>query len=82
MPKSIHTPRDELICGKIDAAEEIVKLATGSVPDAVRLLHLLASIRHDAERMEAKLASRKKEVVELEEDSCSACTFSRCPRES
>ena len=57
MPKTIYTPRDELICGKIDAANEIaIKLKS------VELVDLLAAIRFDAERMEQKLFQRKNQA--------------------
>ncbi len=57
MPKNIHTPRDELICGAIDRAEELVRSG-----DMVNLMYELGTIRNHAERMEAKLVSRKSEV--------------------
>jgi hypothetical protein len=57
MPKDIHTKREDLICGKIDLAQEIaVKLQN------VELLELLDSIRYDAVRMEQKLISRKQQA--------------------
>ncbi len=56
MPKTIHTPRDELVCGKLDALED--KLRDLGL---VELLYLAADIRRDCERMEAKLISRKEE---------------------
>jgi len=59
MPKNIFTPRDELVCGKIDRAEQIAK-SLGSL-DLIDLLH---DIRFDCERMEQKLISRKEEAKE------------------
>ena len=59
MPKNIFTPRDELVCGKIDKSEQIAK-SLGSL-DLVDLLH---DIRFDCERMEQKLISRKEEAEE------------------
>lgn len=62
MPKNIHTPRDELICGKIDVALEIA-----IKHQDIKLLDALVAIRSDAERMEAKLVSRKDEVAALQQ---------------
>lgn len=60
MPKTTWTPRDELVCGKLDRAYEIaVKF------ESIELIDLLADIRHDCERMEQKLISRKEEVARL-----------------
>ena len=59
MPKNIFTPRDELVCGKLDKAEQIAK-SLGSL-DLIDLLH---DIRFDCERMEQKLISRKEEAKE------------------
>lgn len=57
MPKTIHTPRDELICGAIDRAEDFVRER-----DLVNVMYELATIRSHAERMEAKLVTRKAEA--------------------
>ncbi len=57
MPKNIHTPRDELICGKLDRMMDIARDYNSC--DMAELIHL---IRHDAERMEQKLISRKQEA--------------------
>jgi len=57
MPKNIFTPRDELVCGKIDRAEQIAK-SLGSL-DLIDLLH---DIRFDCERMDQKLIFRKEEA--------------------
>lgn len=60
MSKTIWTPREQLVCGKLDLAEEIAcKL------ESIELLDLLKSIRYDCERMEQKLISRKEEVLQL-----------------
>jgi len=50
MTKNIFTKREDLICGKIDKAEEIVRQLQN-----IELLELLEEIRFDAERMEQKL---------------------------
>jgi hypothetical protein len=60
MPKTIHTPRDELVCGKLDALEDKLR-GLG----LVELLYLSSDIRRDCERMEAKLISRKEEVERM-----------------
>ena len=60
MPKTINTPREELICGKLDLLTEAV--IEGRKFDAI---DLIGYIRDDAERMEYKLISRKQEVREL-----------------
>ena len=60
MPKTIHTPRDELVCGKLDALEDKLREL-----GLVELLYLAADIRHDCERMEAKLISRKEEAERM-----------------
>ncbi len=61
MPKTVWTPRDELVCGKLDRAYEIAIRF-----ESIELLDLLADIRHDCERMEQKLISRKEEVARLQ----------------
>lgn len=63
MPKTVWTPRDELVCGKLDRACEIAIRF-----ESIELLDLLADIRHDCERMEQKLISRKEEVARLQAD--------------
>ena len=59
MPKNIFTPRDELVCGKIDRAETIAVSL-----ENIELIDLLHDIRFDCERMEQKLISRKEEAKE------------------
>lgn len=59
MPKTIHTPRDELICGKVDRALELLHEIECGKPAITELAFILYAIQHDAERMEAKLISRK-----------------------
>ena len=60
MSKNIFTPRDELVCGKIDAAFELaIKL------ESVELIDLLGAIRYDCERMEQALIRRKIEVESM-----------------
>jgi len=56
MSKNVFTKREDLICGKIDLAQEIALTYQD-----VNLLELLSHIREDAEKMERKLISRKKE---------------------
>jgi hypothetical protein len=68
--KTIFTPRDELVCGKLDKIQtELQKL--GAIPDIkyriARLLYTLNEIRYDCERMESKLIERKVEVKKLED---------------
>lgn len=58
MPKTINTPREELICGKLDLLTDLIK--EGNKVDAI---YLIEDIRHDAERMEAKLIIRKQEAL-------------------
>lgn len=58
MPKTITTPRDELICGKLDLLTDLIK--SGNVVDAI---YLIDDIRFDAQRMEAKLIIRKQEAL-------------------
>lgn len=64
MPKTIYSPRDELICGKIDMAME-----RAVHHQDIKLIDILMAIRSDAERMEAKLVSRKDEVERLTKES-------------
>lgn len=61
MPKNIFTPREELVCGKIDKAEEIARTLK-----SVELIYLLDDIRQDCQRMEAKLILRKEEALKNE----------------
>lgn len=60
MPKNIHTPREELICGKLDLLTKAIQNN-----DLITALDLIPDIRYDAERMESKLILRKQEVREL-----------------
>jgi len=62
MSKDIYTKREDLICGKLDRLAEIA-ISWNSIT----AVDLIASIRNDCERMEAKLAERKNEVEELKE---------------
>ena len=57
MPKNIHTPREDLICGKLDLLTEAI--IDGRKVDAIDLVN---DIRNDAQRMEAKLIIRKQEA--------------------
>jgi len=65
MPKTVWTPRDELVCGKLDRACEIAIRF-----ESIELLDLLADIRHDCERMEQKLISRKEQVKAMKKQYC------------
>lgn len=51
MPKTIFTPRDELVCGKID-------ILMGMLTTAEQI-YVLQDIQHDCVRMEAALIARK-----------------------
>lgn len=76
MPKTINSPRHELLCGKVEEAIEILeqlnKFATNSKiePKLVDLYELLVNIKHDGQRMEHKLALRKGQVRELRTALC------------
>lgn len=65
MPKTIHTPRDELICGKLDKARELVAKIETLNEGYVDLIHILFEIEQDAQRMENALIRRKYEVESL-----------------
>ena len=65
MPKTIYTPRDELICGKIDRAMDLLLQIEKGGTGYVDMVQTLADIRNDAERMEAALVRRKDEVEAL-----------------
>lgn len=57
MPKTVFSKREDLICGKLDLAnEEAIKL------QSFVLIDLINEIRHDAERMEQKLIYRKNQI--------------------
>jgi len=60
MPKNINTPREELICGKLDYLTKAVIAG-----DKFTAIDLINSIRIDAEKMEQKLIMRKHEVEAL-----------------
>lgn len=60
MPKTVNTPREELICGKLDALIQAIL-----DEDKFLCIDLVGYIRDDAERMEQKLILRKHEVKEL-----------------
>lgn len=60
MSKNQFTPREELICGKLDLLFDLI--VNG---DRIKAIDILSDIRHDAERMEQKLISRKQEVNDL-----------------
>ncbi len=58
MPKTINTPREELICGKLDLLTDLIK-----EDNKVDAIYLIEDIRNDAQRMEAKLIIRKQEAL-------------------
>ena len=71
MPKNIYSKREDLICGKIDFAQEIAKKI-----QSVELIEILEFIRYDAIRMENKLISYKQsnklsysEIIEIIDNS-------------
>lgn len=76
MPKTINTPRNELLCGKVEAAQELLdqlyKATTNSksYPLIVELQDKLLDIKNDGLRMEAKLAVRKVQVRSLQTQLC------------
>lgn len=57
MSKNIHTPREELVCGKIDKALEIARALYSA-----ELVYILDQISFDVSRMEAMLVRRKDEA--------------------
>lgn len=61
MSKDINTPREELICGKLDYLTKAV--IAGEKFTAIDLIN---SIRADAQRMEQKLIMRKQEARDME----------------
>ena len=65
MPKTINTPRDELVCGKIEALTEILTDAKVTDAKLIDALYLLRDIQHDCNRMEQGLIRRKEQVQEL-----------------
>jgi len=60
MPKTVWTPRDELVCGKLDKLDDELRIL-----ELADLRDMVCDIRHDCERMEAKLIARKDEVAKL-----------------
>ena len=75
MPKNIHTPREELVCGKLDRLMDLVvevQRKNFGQPDnepsiTTNMAYLIRDIRHDCERMEQKLISRKEEARQLKD---------------
>ena len=63
MPKTMYTPRDELVCGKIDHVESLVSQISDDAL-AVEIMDYMRSIRHDCHRMEAKLISREADATQ------------------
>lgn len=77
MPKSVNSPRHELLCGKVEEVQEILTstYGPGTVSEKERValaevFDLLNSIKHDGQRMEHKLALRKGQVRELRTALC------------
>ena len=68
MPKTINTPRDELICGKLDRAIVLLTGIEKGEKGIVDLAYCLHDIRRDADRMEAALIRRKDEVAALSKE--------------
>ena len=60
MPKTMYTPRSELVCGKLDALHEAIVAR-----EEKYACELVEIIRRDCQRMEAKLIERKKEALHL-----------------
>ena len=71
MSKNQNTPRHELVCGKLDDLEGLLideqpsDPSFGQMDDLQEKMDLISAVRHDCERMEAELASRKLAVTEL-----------------
>ena len=63
MPKNQYTPREELVCGKLDRLADL--LIDEGDTSFFTMMGLIESIRYDCTRMEAKLATRKQEVEYL-----------------
>ena len=61
MPKDESTPRNELICGKIENLISMIMSLDLTDSDKYDLTDILADIQNDAQRMEAKLIIRKQE---------------------
>jgi len=66
MPKNEFTPRNELICGKIEGLAMYVKVLPLSDIEKLTIIEVLQDIQHDAERMEAKLVLRKQQLYNPE----------------
>ena len=62
MPKTVHTPRAELVCGKLDLLEDKLREL-----ELLECLYIVSDVRHDCMRMEHKLLERKDEHQELKE---------------
>ena len=58
MPKNEFTPRDQLVCGKLDALHDAI--VSGDTETACGLVDI---VRRDCQRMELKLSSRKDEAI-------------------
>jgi len=64
MPKTWATPRDELVCGKLDVLQHMAKNA-----GSIEMLDLIKDVRHDCERMEQGLIRRRDEVRRLKAEA-------------
>lgn len=60
MPKTVFTPRNELVCGKLDELFDAIVAG-----EKERACYLVEYVRHDCERMEAKLIARKSDEIRL-----------------
>lgn len=60
MPKTINTPREELVCGKIEELMDVLVQA-----GLISAIDLLKDIQHDCNRMEQGLIRRKEQVAKL-----------------
>lgn len=65
MPKTIHSKREDFICGKVEDLVIDIKILDISNELKEYLISKIYDIQYDAQRMENKLISRKLEVEEL-----------------
>jgi hypothetical protein len=77
--KTIYTPREELVCGKLDTLEDLLR---DIGEQAIPCLYLTADIRRDAQRMEQKLISRKEEVARIESEVLATPSAGAVPDET
>lgn len=60
MPKTAFTPRNELVCGKLDELFDAIVAG-----EKERACDLVERVRYDCQRMEAKLIARKSDEIRL-----------------